>query len=92
MKVKELIRLLKTVDKDREVAFTNGMPVRGIHGELEEDASDDIFLDGVTNPVILSLFTIEEELENTQIDVEMWKGRAEDLSRELEDLKPSFVE
>lgn len=91
MKVKELIKLLKTVDKDREVAFTDGMPVNGIHGELEEDASGDLYRGDGPNPVILSHFTLEEELENTQIDVEMWRGRAEDLSRELEEAKPSFV-
>lgn len=92
MKVKELIKLLKTVDKDRVVAFTNGMPVKGIHGELEEDATIDHFQGEWLNPLILSTFTLEEELENTQIEVEMWRGRAEDLEREIEDLKPSFVE
>lgn len=38
MKVNELIELLKTVDADREAVFTDGMPVNGIHGELDEGA------------------------------------------------------
>ena len=91
MKVKELIKLLKTLDKDREVAFTDGMPVEGIHGVLENDATEDLFQRDKPNPVILSHFTLEQELENAQIETEMWKGRAEDLEREIEEVKPSFV-
>lgn len=85
MKVKELITLLNTVDEDREVVFPDGMPANGIHGELEEDA---LPLEG--NPVVLSYFTLEGELENTQIEVEMWKGLYEKLKEEIAELRKEF--
>ena len=85
MKVKELIELLKTVDKNREVVFQDGMLVNGIHGELEEDA---LPLEG--NPVVLSYFTLEGELENAQIEVEMWKGFYEKLKEEVAELRSEF--
>lgn len=83
MKVKELIKLLKTVDKDREVAFTDGMPVEGIHGVTEDDALDDLFKGDGPRPVILSRYTLEQELENAQIEAEMWKGTCEQLKEEI---------
>ena len=85
MKVKELIELLKTVDADREAVFADGMPVNGIHGELDEGA---LPLEG--NPVVLSCFTLEGELENAQIDVEMWKASYEKLEKEIAELRSEF--
>ena len=72
MKVKELRKLLKTVDQDREVAYTDGMLINGIHGVVEDGARG--YLDDVPNPVILSTLTPEEEFDELHLEMEMKKG------------------